>query len=111
MMTMMKGTFSIHYMIYLNYNTFTSHLLLLELLCSYTGLKTSVGQRDLRSSNRSAQGPKSKSQFVPKQGQGSKFVPRVSKACFLSVICHNTYFFAQSALHYILFLEQSLAQA
>ncbi|OEL20703.1 hypothetical protein BAE44_0018278, partial [Dichanthelium oligosanthes] len=43
---------------------------------SYTGLKASVGKRDLRSSNRSAQGPKSKSQYVPKQGQGSKFVPR-----------------------------------
>ncbi|WVZ90891.1 hypothetical protein U9M48_037146 [Paspalum notatum var. saurae] len=43
---------------------------------SYTGLKTSVGQRDLRSTNRSAQGPKSKSQYVQKQGQGSKFVPR-----------------------------------
>ncbi|CAN6356626.1 unnamed protein product [Urochloa humidicola] len=43
---------------------------------SYTGIKTSVGQRDLRSSNRSAQGPKTKSQYSPKQGQGSKFVPR-----------------------------------
>ncbi|PAN21492.1 hypothetical protein PAHAL_3G470800 [Panicum hallii] len=43
---------------------------------SYTGIKPSVGQRDLRSSNRSAQGFKSKSQYVTKQGQGSKFVPR-----------------------------------
>lgn len=43
---------------------------------SYTGLKTSVGQRDFCSSNLSAQGPKSKSQYVPKQAQGSKFVPR-----------------------------------
>nr|CAB3466256.1 unnamed protein product [Digitaria exilis] len=40
---------------------------------SYTGLNKSLGQRDLRSNNRSAQGPtKSKSQYFPKQGQGSK---------------------------------------
>lgn len=38
---------------------------------SYTGLKTSVGHRDFRSSNCSAQGAKSKSQSAPKQG--SKF--------------------------------------
>ncbi|KAL6623551.1 hypothetical protein ACP70R_033430 [Stipagrostis hirtigluma subsp. patula] len=40
----------------------------------YAGLKTSACQRDFRSSNFSAQGTKSKSQFAPKQG--SKFVPR-----------------------------------
>ncbi|OQU80692.1 uncharacterized protein LOC8054829 isoform X3 [Sorghum bicolor] len=43
---------------------------------NYTGFKTSVGQYDFRSSNHSAQGLKSKSQYVPKQAQGSKFVPR-----------------------------------
>lgn len=103
MMTIAKGTSGIRYIIYLNYNIFASHLLLLELLCSYTGLKTSVGQRDLRSSNRSTQGPKSKSQYVPKQGQGSKFVPRVSKACSLSVICQNLFLWSVCFLHYILF--------
>lgn len=88
MMTMVKGLVYDTCNHYLNCNIFTTHSCF-EFFCSYTGLKKSLGQRDLRFNNRSAQGPtKSKSQYVPKQGQGSKFVPRVSSACSTSVCQH-----------------------